>query len=89
MWHAQHATSLPDADLSCTCLLQFSEKTGLWAVTAMRWSFDKLTGYPHNMTEKKWLQRIVFLETVAGQTYKKPSKPFVCQCSYIVENVEF
>lgn len=48
-------------------LVQFFEKTGLWAVTAMRWSFDKITGYPHNMTEKKWLQRIVFLETVAGQ----------------------
>lgn len=46
--------------------MQWHEKTGLWAVTAMRWSFDKLTGYPHNMTEKKWLQRIVFLETVAG-----------------------
>lgn len=42
------------------------EKTGLWAVTAMRWSFDMLTGYPHKMNEKKWLQRIVFLETVAG-----------------------
>jgi hypothetical protein len=45
---------------------QFHEKTGLWAVTAMRWSFDKITGYPHNMNEEKWLQRIVFLETVAG-----------------------
>jgi threonyl-tRNA synthetase len=42
------------------------EKTGLWAVTAMRWSFDKITGYPHNMNEDKWLQRVVFLETVAG-----------------------
>ena len=32
----------------------------------MRWSFDKITGYGPNMNEGKWLQRIVFLETVAG-----------------------
>ena len=31
-----------------------------------RWSFDKMTGYGPNMTKDKWLQRIVFLETVAG-----------------------
>jgi len=52
--------------------VQFHEKTGLWAVTAMRWSFDKITGYPHNMNEEKWLQRIVFLETVAGQHSSLP-----------------
>ncbi len=45
---------------------QWSERTGYWAVTAMRWSFDKITGYGPNMNEGKWLQRIVFLETVAG-----------------------
>lgn len=45
---------------------QWHEKTGFWAVTAMRWSFDKITGYGPNMNEGKWLQRIVFLETVAG-----------------------
>ncbi|KAK9915530.1 hypothetical protein WJX75_000385 [Coccomyxa subellipsoidea] len=45
---------------------KWSEKTGFWAVTAMRWSFDKITGYGPNMNEGKWLQRIVFLETVAG-----------------------
>ena len=50
-------------------MLQWHEKTGLWAVTAMRWSFDKITGYPNKMTEKRWLQRIVFLETVAGALY--------------------
>lgn len=32
----------------------------------MRKSFDLITGYGPNMTEKKWLTRIVFLETVAG-----------------------
>ena len=47
--------------------LQFHEKTALWAVTAMRSSFDLITGYgPGRMNECKWLQRIVFLETVAG-----------------------
>lgn len=46
---------------------QFHEKTGLWAVTAMRSSFDFITNYgPGRMNECKWLQRIVFLETVAG-----------------------
>lgn len=48
-------------------VLQFHEKTALWAVTAMRSSFDLITGYgPGRMNEGKWLQRIVFLETVAG-----------------------
>lgn len=47
--------------------LQFHEKTAFWAVTAMRSSFDFITGYgPGRMDECKWLQRIVFLETVAG-----------------------
>lgn len=47
--------------------MQFHEKTALWAVTAMRSSFDLVTGYgPGRMNECKWLVRIVFLETVAG-----------------------
>ncbi|CAK0779397.1 hypothetical protein CVIRNUC_004763 [Coccomyxa viridis] len=46
---------------------KFHEKTGYWAVTAMRSSFDFITNYgPGKMDECKWLQRIVFLETVAG-----------------------
>lgn len=52
--------------MTLSVVLQWSEKTGFWAVTAMRWSFDKITGYGPNMNEGKWLQRIVFLETVAG-----------------------
>lgn len=48
-------------------MLQFHEKTAFWAVTAMRSSFDLVTGYgPGRMNECKWLRRIVFLETVAG-----------------------
>ena len=58
-----------DAELASETLpaMQFHEKTGLWAVTAMRSSFDLITNYgPGKMNECKWLQRIVFLETVAG-----------------------
>lgn len=32
----------------------------------VRWAFDKATGYGPNMTEKLWLRRIIYLETVAG-----------------------
>lgn len=39
----------------------------MWAVTAMRSSFDFITRYgPGRMDECKWLERFVFLETVAG-----------------------
>ncbi|GIL99348.1 hypothetical protein Vretimale_4533 [Volvox reticuliferus] len=31
-----------------------------------RWMFDYLTGYGPDMTEVQWLQRMIFLETVAG-----------------------
>lgn len=36
------------------------------AVLISRTAFDKATGYGPNMTEEKWLQRMIFLETVAG-----------------------
>lgn len=44
------------------------EWTGYWTVTAMRWSFDTVTGYRADkfMSASKWLTRILFLETVAG-----------------------
>lgn len=48
-----------------------------WVALAMarvlRWSMDRVTGYKHpgegqkgSMTEKHWLNRILFLESVAG-----------------------
>ena len=49
--------------------MQFYQKTALWAITAIRWGFDKVTGYPNRMTENRWLLRIVFLETVAGTVH--------------------
>ena len=38
----------------------------LTAIGATRWAFDTATGYGPNMTDAKWLQRMIFLETVAG-----------------------
>ena len=47
--------------------LQLRQKVGYYAVQAMRRSFDLVTGYKeHGMTEAKMMQRILFLETVAG-----------------------
>ena len=48
--------------------VQWHEKTAYFAVTAMRWSFDKFTNYGPKMTEKKWMFRICFLETVRSNT---------------------
>lgn len=43
------------------------QKLGLFTVQVARRCFDLATGYNHDtMTEAKWLQRIIFLETVAG-----------------------
>ena len=68
--------------LSACWVLQWHEKTAYWAVTAMRKSFDLITGYGPNMTERKWLVRILFLETVAGDagSLARCSEPAV-QCS--------
>lgn len=60
-------------DLSLTFLgtfaalyLQLADRVGLASVRFMRSCFDRATGYGPNMTEAKWLQRTIFLETVAG-----------------------
>ena len=42
------------------------DSLALSSVGFMRSTFDRLTGYPHLTTAKSWLNRIVFLETVAG-----------------------
>ena len=47
-------------------LLQFQEKTGYWAVTAMRWTFDKMTGYGPNMNEGKLPDRAEVTEPCAA-----------------------
>ncbi len=45
---------------------QLYQHVGLTAIRVMRRAFDLATGYGPNMTEAKWLQRMIFLETVAG-----------------------
>lgn len=42
------------------------DKVAFLGVGVMRTAFDKMTGYPELKTERDWLHRILFLETVAG-----------------------
>ncbi|KAG2499349.1 hypothetical protein HYH03_002924 [Edaphochlamys debaryana] len=42
------------------------QKVGFHSIQGVRWLFDKATGYGPDMTESKWLARMIFLETVAG-----------------------
>jgi len=50
----------------------FSDKVALNTVRLLRWGTDLATGYRHDasrpyiMSERKWLVRFIFLETVAG-----------------------
>jgi len=45
----------------------FHEKTGYYAVQGLRGLFDLVTEYkPEHMTDKKLLQRCIFLESIAG-----------------------
>eukprot|EP00835_Amoeboradix_gromovi_P004129 NODE_304_length_11385_cov_0.300018.p7 type:complete len:123 gc:universal NODE_304_length_11385_cov_0.300018:5256-5624(+) len=46
--------------------IKWHQKVGFYAIGSVRFLFDKATGYPHSMSEAKWLQRMIFLETVAG-----------------------
>ena len=56
-----------------------ADKAAWRMLQVIRWSFDRVTGYKHpppdaahefdpkfNMSESKWLQRFVFLESIAG-----------------------
>jgi hypothetical protein len=45
----------------------FGDKLALSMISAVRKSFDLISRYnPEKMNERDWLNRIVFLETVAG-----------------------
>ncbi|KAI8495580.1 hypothetical protein Bbelb_265520 [Branchiostoma belcheri] len=45
----------------------FTDKLAYGTVKFMRWNFDLFSGFKYGKrTERKWLQRIIFLETVAG-----------------------
>ena len=43
-----------------------AQRAALLGVSTVRLAFDTVTGYGPNMTESKWLQRMIFLETIAG-----------------------
>eukprot|EP00793_Prasinoderma_coloniale_P006824 PRCOL_00001655-RA len=43
-----------------------AQRAALLGVSTVRLAFDTATGYGPNMTESKWLQRMIFLETIAG-----------------------
>ncbi len=48
--------------------MQFRQKLANFAVYVARHFFDGITSYDlESMTERKWLRRILFLETVAGK----------------------
>ncbi|KAJ1607686.1 alternative oxidase [Cryptosporidium canis] len=44
----------------------YKDKISLYFVSALRKSFDLLTGYKKGHNEYQWCRRIIFLETVAG-----------------------
>lgn len=46
--------------------LQAHERAGHLAVRVLRRSFDWASGYGPGMSERQWLRRILFLETIAG-----------------------
>jgi hypothetical protein len=48
-------------------VLQLIDRAAYRSIQTVRWTFDLLTWYGHdNMNKDKWLNRVVFLETVAG-----------------------
>ena len=50
--------------------MQFRQKLANFAVFCARHFFDRITSYNlENMNERKWLRRILFLETVAGSLF--------------------
>lgn len=66
----------------------FSDRVALSAIRFLRWGMDTATGYRHpqesdgndpklaekgKMTERKWLVRMIFLESVAGVPVRAPS----------------
>jgi hypothetical protein len=54
------------------------QKVGFHAIQLIRSAFDKATGYNDDMDEKRWLQRMIFLETVAGAAPAADQAPSCC-----------
>ena len=60
--------------------MQFRQKLANFAVFCARHFFDRITSYNlESMNERKWLRRILFLETVAGTA----CVPQACHCRFI------
>lgn len=78
-WQHPHFTAQQMKEISAVhrTPTNTSDKIALYALRMIRWSFDKVTGYTHApaghendpkyaLTPEKWLQRFVFLESIAG-----------------------
>ena len=65
----KHRTRLQQAAVKDHVRMQAHEKIGFYTVQLMRGTFDLFTGYKPSkqMSEERWLQRMLFLETVAGE----------------------
>ncbi|KAI7839061.1 hypothetical protein COHA_007203 [Chlorella ohadii] len=84
----QRTVSKPE-DVTYMCVLWAHEKAGYWAVQALRRGFDMATGYGHDMSERRWLRRFVFLETVAGGkcAWRVPSLLTLCRAWWQVRHL--
>ena len=64
--------------------MQFRQKLANFAVFLARNFFDRITSYNlESMTERKWLRRILFLETVAGKAYTAPTRCIHLHAAYV------
>ena len=61
----------------CWSCVQARQKLANFAVYVMRHVFDGMTSYSNleAMSAKKWLRRIIFLETVAGKLHSRSRSP--------------
>lgn len=52
--------------------MQVRQKAANMVVYLSRTMFDRFTSYnPEDMNERKWLRRFIFLETIAGELYRR------------------
>lgn len=64
IWTEEYMKNIP---ITHEPVVTLSDKAALLAVKAARFNFDYISGYKFGkMTERKWLVRFCFLETVAG-----------------------
>ena len=76
-WHggkAHHKLAFDPNSINCAAAcMQFRQKLANFGVFVARQFFDRITSYNlESMNERKWLRRILFLETVAGAAHTAP-----------------